>query len=151
MRFFPSTLKVEESLDMAHKIQSLIDSRGWGFWAVEIPDKCDFIGFVGLHTPKDSLPFSPCVEVGWRLAKAYWGNGYATEAAQAALNFGFATLGLKKIVSFTSAVNLPSISVMKKLGMQNTGLDFCHPDVPEASNLNHHVLYSISNMDWRSI
>lgn len=151
MRFFPSTLNVDESLEMAHKIKSLIDSRGWGFWAVEIPGKNDFIGFVGLHTPKDSLPFSPCVEVGWRLAKAHWGNGYATEAAQAALNFGFNSLGLQSIVSFTAAVNLPSIAVMKKLGMQNTGLDFSHPDVPAASNLKNHVLYSISNKDSRSI
>jgi len=150
MRFFPSTLSVAESLEVALKIKSLIDSRGWGFWAVEIPDKHDFIGFVGLHTPKNNLPCSPCVEVGWRLAKAYWGNGYATEAAQAALDFGFDALGLQNIVSFTAALNVPSIAVMKKLGMQNTGLDFGHPDVPDASNLKHHVLYSISSADWRS-
>lgn len=144
MRFFPAVLSKAESEEMALKIKSLLDARGWGFWAVEIPDTVAFAGFVGLHIPKDSLPFAPCVEVGWRLAKAHWGRGYATEAARAALDFGFHSLGLQEIVSFTAAVNLPSIAVMQKLGMRKIR-DFDHPDLDAASPLRRHVLYTLSN------
>ncbi len=144
MKYFPSTLNRDESLSLALTIKSLIEDRGWGAWAVEIPNKCDFIGFVGLHIPKDNLPFSPCVEVAWRLAKSHWGNGYATEAAMAAINFGFSELKLTEIVAFTAAINIPSVKVMEKIGMRNTGLGFAHPDIPASSKLSQHVLYSIS-------
>lgn len=148
MRFFPAPLRPDQSREMALRTQALIADRGWGFWAVELPGHSPFIGFVGLHTPKDSLPCAPCVEVGWRLARAHWGKGYATEAARAALDFGFETLGLESIVSFTAVINLPSIAVMKKLGMHNTGADFDHPDVPDASPLKRHVLYRMNRADW---
>ena len=78
MEFYPKPLTKEESTSLGCKIQSLIDERGWGFWAIEIPNQEKFIGFVGLHIPKESLPFSPCVEIGWRIAKEYWNQGYAT-------------------------------------------------------------------------
>ena len=145
MRYFPSTLTRCESLATAHKIKSLIDERGWGFWAVEIPDCCEFIGFVGLHTPSANLPFAPCVEVGWRLNKAFWGKGYATEAASAAIDYGFSVLQLAEIVAFTAALNQPSINVMRRVGMQDAGQDFQHPGVPEHSPLRHHVLYRIAS------
>ncbi|MGV3525416.1 MAG: GNAT family N-acetyltransferase [Candidatus Sericytochromatia bacterium] len=150
MRFFPAVLSRAESLEMAQKIKSLLEARGWGWWAVEIPGVTDFAGFVGLHIPKDSLPFSPCVEIGWRLAQAHWGRGYATEAARAALDFGFHSLDLEEIVSFTAVVNQPSIAVMQKLGMRHTGFDFDHPDLDAASPLRRHVLYKMAKADWLS-
>lgn len=147
MRYFPSVLTRQESMDMAKKIRSLISARGWGFWAVELKEHSGFIGFVGLHVPKPYLPFSTCVEVGWRLRKEYWGNGYASEAAKASIDFGFSKLKLNEIVAFTAAINRPSIRVMERIGMSNTGLDFEHPDVPISSELTHHVLYKISKSE----
>lgn len=151
MRYFPSTLTQEESLVVANKIKSYIEERGWGFWALEIPGQCDFIGFTGLHIPKDDLPCSPCVEVGWRLSKQFWGKGYATEAATASLQYGFSELHLSEIVAFTAATNVPSMKVMQRLGMQNTGKDFDHPDVPLHSNLRRHVLYKITQGEFAKL
>lgn len=144
MRYFPATLSRDESLSLAITLKSLIDARGWGVWVVEALHKCSFIGVVGLHNPPDRLPFSPCVEVAWRLARPHWRQGYATEAAIAAVNFGFSELGLAEIVAFTATINRPSIRVMEKIGMQNTGMDFAHPYVSDTSELSQHVLYSIS-------
>ncbi len=101
MEYFPNTLSVSESNKMSDKIISLIFQRGWGFWAVEEKQQHKFIGFVGLHTPIPELPFSPCVEIGWRLAKEYWGNGYATEAANAVLSVAFKELNVSQVYSFT--------------------------------------------------
>jgi RimJ/RimL family protein N-acetyltransferase len=144
MKYFPSILNRDESFSLALKIKSLIEERGWGAWAVEIPNQREFIGFVGLHIPKDNLPFSPCVEVLWRLAKPFWGNGYATEAATAAIHFGFSELELTEIVAFTATINTPSIRVMEKIGMQNSHSDFAHPDIAADSPLSQHLLYRIS-------
>lgn len=147
MRYFPKTLSRQQSLVMANKITELIAKNGWGFWAVERKSDNAFVGFVGLHTPKDTLPCSPCVEVGWRLAKQYWGQGYATEAAKASIEFGFNELNLPRIVAFTAVINKSSIAVMQRLGMQNTLQNFMHPDVPNnslsSSQLREHVLYEI--------
>lgn len=94
MEFFPKLLTEEESFSMGNTIRSLIAERGWGFWAVEVRGENGFIGFVGLHIPKHNMPFSPCVEIGWRLAKECWGMGYATEAASEALRYAFTHLDL---------------------------------------------------------
>ncbi len=145
MKYFPSILDRHESFSLALKIKSLIDDRGWGAWAVEIPNQSEFIGVVGLHIPNNNLPFSPCVEVLWRLAKPFWGKGYATEAATAAIDFGFSKLDLDEIVAFTAAINSPSIKVMEKIGMQNSHSNFAHPDLPTISPLRQHVLYRIAS------
>ncbi len=144
MEFFPSSLSREQSDAVAAKIMRLIDQRGWGFWALEIPFVADFAGFVGLHVPEDDLPFNPCVEIGWRLGRQYWGNGYATEAAKAALDFGFMHLGLAEIVAFTAASNLRSQRVMQKLGMTRDEAVFEHPVIEVGHPLRTHVLYRIS-------
>lgn len=149
MAFFPKVLSRAESFAMARRIMALIDQRGWGFWAVEIPDQAMFIGFVGLHTPSSNLPFAPCVEVGWRLSQRYWGQGYATEAAREALNYGFDVLGRDEIVSFTTSTNVRSRNVMEKLGMINCDEDFMHPDIEPGSPLRKHVLYKVSGKQWR--
>lgn len=143
MRFYPNTLTTDQSNELASKFESLIKKNGWGFWAVELLDKQQFIGFVGLNKPSYILPVSPCVEIGWRLSKKYWGNGYASEAAKAALNFAFETLKLDKVYSFTSVTNSKSLAVMERLGMGDEKSNFHHPIIPEGHSLSEHKLYKI--------
>jgi RimJ/RimL family protein N-acetyltransferase len=144
MRWFPALLSRAESDAVADRISGLIESRRWGFWAVEIKSSRAFAGFVGLHRPIDEMPFSPCVEIGWRLSRAAWGQGIATEAAYRALAFGFHTLALTEIVSFAVVQNLRSIAVMQRLGMMADADTFMHPGLPDDSPLREHCLYRIS-------
>ncbi|NJN45593.1 MAG: GNAT family N-acetyltransferase [Candidatus Competibacteraceae bacterium] len=148
MEYFSKTLDRSESDAMAKRCEALIEERGWGFWAVEAKEDKRFIGFIGLHTPNSSLPFSPCVEIGWRLALPYWGFGYATEGAKAALQVGFERLGLTEIVSFTAVGNHRSRAVMEKLGMKEEPQTFVHPDVPVGNVLQEHCLYKLSRNIW---
>lgn len=149
MEFFPNTQTREESYEMARKIQSLINERGWGLWAIEVPSRYKFIGFIGLHTPQCNMPFSPCVEVGWRLSNQYWGKGYATEGAKAALEFAFNILKLNEVVSFTTVGNVRSEAVMKKIGMHNSGHNFMHPNIEQSHPQCEHILYKINQSEWR--
>ena len=144
MEFFPSTLNRSESDAIAEKCQALIAERGWGVWAVERLDTSEFIGIVGLQTTAPEMPSSPCVEVLWRLARPHWGQGYATEAAAAALRVGFEALNLQEIVSFAVVNNYRSRAVMERLNMVDSGQTFQHPAVPEGSHLREHCLYKIS-------
>ncbi|MFD1710807.1 GNAT family N-acetyltransferase [Ottowia sp. GY511] len=147
MRFFPEPLTRAESDALADRCQALIAMRGWGFWAVERQDNGAFIGMLGLHVPAPDLPFSPCVEVGWRLAREHWGQGLATEGARAALAFGFDRLGLDEIVSFTTVTNTPSQAVMQRLGMQRDVATFEHPALPVGHPLREHVLCRVLSGD----
>jgi RimJ/RimL family protein N-acetyltransferase len=149
MAFFPNLQTQSESYEMAKKIQALIEDRGWGFWAVEIPNQHKFIGFVGLHTPKDNMPFSPCVEIGWRLSEQHWGKGYATEAATKSLEYAFKKLNLAEVVSFTTLANIRSMVVMQKIGMRNSGQNFMHPGIEVSHPQCEHVLYKISKTEWQ--
>jgi RimJ/RimL family protein N-acetyltransferase len=143
MRFFSAPLTREESDALAKRAERDIAERGWGLWAVEVNESAPFIGFVGLAEPSFDAHFTPAVEVGWRLARDQWGNGYATEAARAAAAFGFDELGLDEIVSFTSVVNEPSRRVMERLGMtHHPREDFDHPSVSDGP-LRRHVLYRL--------
>lgn len=148
MEYFPSTLSREESDALATELQRRIDVNGWGLWAVEEKASGQFIGFVGLNSPLIELPFTPCVEVGWRLSKAFWGKGYATEAAKKALEFAFVELELGEVVSFTAVPNLRSQAVMSRLGLRDTGENFNHPAVPSESPLYEHVLFKITRDEW---
>jgi RimJ/RimL family protein N-acetyltransferase len=148
MAYYPSTLNEKESTAFAQKLALLISKRGWGFWAVELVSDKNFIGFAGLHEPEASLPFTPCTEIGWRLSKQYWGNGYATEAARAALQFAFDTLMLEEIVAFTSPLNVKSKAVMERLNMVNAAKNFNHPTIPEGHKLREQVLYNITRTQW---
>jgi RimJ/RimL family protein N-acetyltransferase len=142
MEFFPKPLDRAESDTLAARIRDSFVLRGFGLWAVEVPGVADFIGFVGLSVPQFEAHFTPCVEIGWRLAYEHWGSGYATEAARAALDFGFAHLALDQIVSFTATANRRSWRVMERLGMTRSPADdFDHPMVPEGHPLRRHVLY----------
>lgn len=149
MAHFPAPLPRHESDALARRCQALIAERGWGFWAAELKESGAFIGFVGLHTPLARLPFAPCVEVGWRLARAYWGRGLATEAARAALRVGFETLEVREIVSFTTLGNLRSRAVMERIGMRrHADEDFAHPALPPDSPLRAHCLYRLERDRW---
>lgn len=144
MRFFPSTLSRAQSDAIARRIMNHFQVHGYGFWAVDVIDGPDFIGFVGLNNCQPELPFAPAVEIGWRLAAAHQGFGYATEAARAALLYGFETLGLEEIVAFTIPANGPSRHVMRKLGMHHDPADdFGHYRVPPGHPNHAHVLYRI--------
>ena len=124
------------------RIREHFDRHGYGLWAVEVPGVADFIGFVGLAVPRFESHFTPCVEIGWRLAREHWGRGYATEAAHAALEFGFLDLALNEIVSFTATTNRRSRAVMERIGMtRSPDDDFDHPSLPEGHPLRRHVLY----------
>jgi len=149
MEFFPATLNRAMSDSMANYCQAFIAERGWGFWAAELKDSDQFIGFIGLHTPSFELPFSPCVEIGWRLAFQYWGKGFASEAARGALHVGFELLNLREIVSFTAVRNLRSRAVMERLGMREARSTFEHPHIPVGSPLRLHCLYRLSRDNWQ--
>jgi RimJ/RimL family protein N-acetyltransferase len=152
MEFMPAMLDRSASDAMAQRLQHHIEAEGFGFWAVEAPDVADFIGFVGLSRPSFPAPFMPCVEIGWRLLHEFWGRGYATEAAQAALRHGFDELDLTEIVSFTAAINQRSWRVMQRLGMQHyRAEDFDHPVLPAGDPLRRHVLYRLSRARWLSM
>jgi RimJ/RimL family protein N-acetyltransferase len=140
--FLPKALDRAESDARAALIRAHWARHGFAQWAVEVPGVADFIGFVGLSIPSFEAPFTPCVEIGWRLAYEHWGKGYATEAAFAALDFGFGRLGLSEIVSFTVPANQRSRAVMERIGMIRTPADdFDHPLLCEGHPLRRHVLY----------
>lgn len=149
--YFPSTLTREESDRQATLFSQDIEKNGYGLWAVSAPGVSDFIGFIGIKRVEMDAPFVPAVEIGWRLAHEYWGKGYATEGARAALQFGFETLELPEIVSFTPVGNRRSRAVMEKIGMiHEPSLDFDHPGVPEGNRLKRHVLYKITCSQWQN-
>jgi ribosomal-protein-alanine N-acetyltransferase len=144
MEFFPKLLDRAESDALARRIRENFDCRGFGLWAVEVRDVADFIGFVGLSVPGFASHFTPCVEVGWRIGHDHWGHGYASEAARAALAFGFERIPLEQIVSFTTAANWRSRRVMERIGMtRDPADDFDHPSLPEGHPLRPHVLYRL--------
>ena len=144
MEFFPKTYSPLESEDGLARIRAHFAVHGFGLWAVERVGEGRFVGMVGLAVPTFVARFTPCVEVGWRLLVEHWGHGYATEAARAALHFGFESLGLPEIVSFTTANNLRSRRVMERLGMYRTpDDDFMHPSLPDGHPLRPHVLYRL--------
>ncbi len=143
MRYFPATLNRMESDALVDAFVDKWEKDGFSLAVVERKSDGAFIGMVGLNRPRIVLPIGPCVEVGWRLARAHWRQGYASEAAQAALARGFA-MGLEEIVAFTAVPNLPSQAVMHAIGMRaDPARDFDHPSVPEGHPLRRHVLHAI--------
>jgi RimJ/RimL family protein N-acetyltransferase len=140
----------EQSDALAQRIREHFDHHRFGLWAVEVPDVAEFAGFIGLSIPAFEVHFTPCVEIGWRLAREHWGRGYATEGARAAQEFGFAQLDLDEIVSFTAVANQRSRTVMERIGMQyDPHGDFDHPALPPEHPLRRHVLYRLTRKAWR--
>jgi RimJ/RimL family protein N-acetyltransferase len=145
--FLPRPLSREESDAMAARIEAHFEQHGFGLWAVEICSLGAFAGYVGLSRPSFEAHFTPCVEIGWRLAFEHWGRGYATEGARAALKSGFEELGLDEIVSFTVPENVRSRHVMEKIGMtHDVAGGFDHPLLADGHRLKRHVLYRISRV-----
>ena len=150
MEFIGPPLTPAASDALIHRARDHFDRHGFGPWAAELKDTGTLIGFVGLVVPSFEAHFTPCVEIGWRLAYEYWGLGLATEAAREALRVGFDEFGLNEVVSFTTVGNARSRRVMEKLGMtRNPADDFDHPRVPEGSPLRPHVLYRL--LKWGSL
>lgn len=140
MRYFPAALTAEQCHAFLQRQRELIATRGWGLWAVEADGA--FAGFTGLSVPTFEAPFMPCVEVGWRLAREFWGRSIGYQAAQQALEYGFGPLGLAEVVSFTAEVNHRSRRLMERLGLEHDRAgDFLHPRIPETHELCRHVLY----------
>jgi RimJ/RimL family protein N-acetyltransferase len=145
VEFLPGPLSRADSDALAARFRRHHEQHGFGLWAVEIPGVTPFAGFIGLSIPAFTAHFTPCVEVGWRLARAHWGAGYATEGARAALLCGFEELDLREIVSFTVPANRRSRAVMERLGMRcDSADDFDRPDLPPGHRLRRHVLYRLS-------
>ena len=142
MEHFPGTLTEDRSDELVDRFQAQIDQRGWGIWAAERRDTGAFIGFIGLNPVPFEASFTPAVEVGWRLARAHWGQGFATEGGRAAVDFGLGDLGLDRIVSFTSTSNLRSEAVMRRLDMHLV-TTFTHPGLPKGHRLAPHLLYAV--------
>jgi RimJ/RimL family protein N-acetyltransferase len=144
MEFFPKLLTREESDQRADQVRDHFDRHGFGLWAVDVKEVTDFIGFVGLNVPTFTAHFTPCVEIGWRLAYEHWNRGYATEAARAVVAFAFGELQLEEIVAMTAVGNERSRRVMSRLGMTHSSDDdFEHPLVPEGQTVRKHVLYRL--------
>ena len=145
MEFFARPLTRVESDATVDRIEKHFGEHGFGLWAIEVPGVAPFIGFAGLTWARFDAPFTPCVEAGWRLAFEHWGHGYATEAARLALGYGFGTLALSQVVSFTSVANHRSRAVMERLGMRrDPAEDFDYPSFPEGHPLRWHVLYRLA-------
>jgi RimJ/RimL family protein N-acetyltransferase len=150
MEHFPALIPTERSDESIAAWQADLIERGWSNWAIERRDTGEFIGFTGLTIPKHALPFSPCVEIGWRLAHAHWDHGFATEAARAVLAVGFEQIGLPEIVSMTALRNVRSQAVMQRIGLVDARFHFEHPGVPQGHPVRPHCLYRLTASVWRA-
>ena len=133
------------------RMQARFDAEGFGYWAVELAGEAGLIGAIGLTRVTFAAPFAPAIEIGWRLGRAYWGNGYAQEAARAVLDDGFGRLGFAEIVAFTVPANQRSWRLMQRLGMlRDLAGDFNFPGLPEDHPLRRHVLYRLRRPETRT-
>lgn len=149
MKYFPSPLGLGESNDLIDRAEASLESNGFGLWALEVHGK--FVGFTGCSRVTFPSPVESRIEVGWRLARSAWGNGYVTEAAGLCIDDVFGRLRVDAIVSFTTSTNLPSESVMKRLKMQRReDLDFDHPRTPGWWG-QRHIVYEMQSRDWKSL
>jgi RimJ/RimL family protein N-acetyltransferase len=144
MEFMPGCLTRPESDLLVERITEHFRKHNFGLYAVELRDDRTFIGYVGLAVPSFEASFTPCVEIGWRLAAAHWERGLATEGARAVVKHACGELGLDELVSFTVPENVRSRRVMEKIGMtHDESEDFNHPNLPEGHPLRRHVLYRL--------
>jgi len=149
MEHFPATLSSAQSAALIERIERCFGECGYGLFAVELRENTEMIGFVGLSPVGASLPFAPAVEIGWRLARPYWGRGLAAEGAAEVIRFAFQPLGLASLVSFTAAPNARSRRLMERLGMRrDPAEDFLHPELAPAHPLAPHVLYRLRAEPW---
>ena len=138
MEFIPNLWTMDMVTSFIERMNTQLAAENYTLWAVEEKNSQQFMGFIGLNRPV-------CVEIGWRLAFSFWGRGYATEGAQAVLNYAFDTLKLKEIVAFTVPDNLRSQRVMEKIGMiRDIQGDFLHPKIDPVNSLAKHYLFRIN-------
>lgn len=151
MRHFPACLERGESAALIERCQAHFARHGFGLWALERRVDGAFIGFAGLGHMGFEAHFTPAIEIGWRLAREHWGQGFASEAARAALAHGFDERGMAQIVAFTALANLPSQRVMQAVGMQRDPADdFDHPALPPGHRLRRHLLYRLDRRRWQA-
>jgi len=149
MEFLGKTLSREQSDDLADRIEAHFRGHGFSLFATELAESGEFIGFIGLAVPAFEAAFTPCVEIGWRLAAEYWNAGLATEGARESMRYAFEELGLAEVVSFTAIGNERSRRVMAKLGMTHDATEnFDHPAIPPGDPLRRHVLYRLTREKW---
>ena len=146
MRYFPAVMAREDSDAFVALIERRFDEQGYGLWALEVLETGQFVGFTGLNPMPKGVPGAGGVEVGWRLARAAWGRGFATEAGRAALEVAFGPAGLQEVWSLTARLNEPSIAVMRRLGLSYVAAAR-HPALDPASPLADHVFYRIGAED----
>lgn len=152
MRHFPACMSREESDALAARIVQHFQDHGFGQWVVERRDDGAFVGVLGLQNVNFEAPFTPAVEIGWRVMRPHWGQGLACEAAQAALAFAYERLLLAEVVAFTVPDNLRSQALMLRLGMQrDADGDFEHPRLPEGHPLRPHLLYRLGRAEWEAL
>ncbi len=152
MEHFPAPYSREETAAQIQAFQQRLETGGLGYFALEIKPEDRFAGFVGLNQVTFEAPFTPAVEIAWRLARWAWGRGYASEAARRCLAYGFEERGLDRIAAFTARPNLRSQAVMQRIGMtHDPALDFEHPRVAEGHRLRRHVFYSIARQDFAAL
>jgi RimJ/RimL family protein N-acetyltransferase len=150
MEFQPSVLSREQSDRFVDYIETQFLENGFTLYATELQQQQRFIGFIGIHLPRFEAAFTPCVEIGWRLAPDVWGQGLATEGGLAVVRHSFEVLDLDELVSFTARINTKSQRVMQKIGMsRDPAEDFDHPKLPVGHPLRHHVLYRLRKSDWK--
>lgn len=145
MAHFPAVLSRAESDALVDRVEAHHERHGFGLWAVEAPE--GLVGWCGLQVPPDGVPAGAPVEVAWRLARAAWGRGYATEAGVACLRHAFDARGFPAVASFTATTNLRSQAVMRRLGMPRVG-EFDHPALPAGHRLRRHVLHRVEQDTW---
>ena len=147
MRYFARPPTRQASDRLAELADTDLELQGWGLWALEERASSRFLGFTGLARPTFEASFTPAVEIGWRLSRAAWGFGFATEAARAAAAYAFEEVGLDALVSYTAERNTRSRAVMRRLGMRHDPADdFDHPHIPR--ELRRHVLYRLTVEQW---
>lgn len=151
LRFYPATLSEAESDALADRMEAVFKEHGFTVFPVEEKASGRFVGAVGLKPVADIVPIAPAIEVAWRLAADVWGQGYAPEAARAALALGFEEHNLPEILAYTTRQNAPSRRVMEKLAMvRDAAADFDHPSLPTDHPLARHVVYRLPRAEWES-
>jgi RimJ/RimL family protein N-acetyltransferase len=149
MRYFPSVMNRAQSDGMARRMQAHFVTHGFGYWVLERHAQPGLLGVLGLQRVGFAATFTPAVEIGWRIQRAHWRQGYALEAAQAVLAYAFAGLQLAEVLAFTVPANLPSQALMQRLGLErNPDEDFAHPLLPVGHPLRNHWLYRLGRERW---
>jgi len=150
MKYFPNKLTRAASDAFIGRIEKHFEEFGYGLWAVEVKETGVFIGYIGFYQATFEADFTPCIEIGWRLSRESWNEGYATEGAKACLDYGFKELKFSEVYSFTSVINIKSINVMKKIGLEKVG-EFNHPRLEQGNPLRAHVVYKLEKEKYLSL